>query len=264
MTRQGPLSGLRIVVTRERTQAKPWLDKLSELGAEALCLPMVEFAPHDPTALDAALDALPSYDWIAFTSANAVRFVAERCRERGRNPASMNAVSIAAVGNATARLLYQAGVTVTLTASESTGRGLANDLIEHGIVGQRVLLPSARTGRPELRELLAAAGATVDVVPVYATVVPAAPDPELVQALRNGTFDAVVLASPSAARHLRTVLGGVPPANVAVICIGITTAGAARELGYQVAAVAGEPSVGGLIEALLELFNPEEIPRSAR
>jgi uroporphyrinogen III methyltransferase/synthase len=216
---------------------------------------MVEFMPCDPAQLDAALDALPQYDWIAFTSANAVRFVVAHCGERGLHSSRLSAVQVAAVGDATARSLREAGISVTLTASEATGRGLADELVARGVAGQRVLLPSARAGRPELRELLMAAGAIVEVVPVYDTVAPARPDPALVQALRDGTVDAIVLASPSAARNLHRALGGTPAANVAVVCIGATTAGAARERGYQVTAVAREPSIGGLTDTLVELYS---------
>lgn len=257
MSAPGQLGGLRVVITRERAQAAPWLDKLSNLGAEALSLPMVEFVSCDPAPLDAALDALPQYDWVGFTSANAVRFVAARCRERGQQPACLHVARIAAVGEATAQALREAGVSVTLTAAKATGRGLAEELIAGGITGQRVWLPSARAARPELLNLLRAAGAIVEATPVYDTVAPANPDPHLLRALRAGAVDVVVLASPSAARNLQAALGGTPAASVQVVCIGATTADTARELGYRVAMVARVPSATGVAEALIVLVNAQ-------
>lgn len=260
MSAPGPLGGLRVVITRERAQAEPWLNTLSELGMEALSLPMLEFVACEPAALDAALDAFTSYDWIVFTSANAVRFVTARCRMLGLHPARLGEVQIAAVGGATAESLRAAGVGVTLTASGATGRGLAAELIARGVAGQRVWLPSARAARPELRNLLRAAGAIVEVTPVYDTVAPTAPDPHLLRALRSGAVDVVVLASPSAARNLRAALGGTPAVSVQVVCIGATTADTARELGYRVAMVARVPSATGLTEALIALCNAHGTP----
>lgn len=252
MIRGEPLRGTRVIVTRTAEQSEPWLRRLTELGAVAYCLPMIEIVPCDPEALDTELDRFDSYDWVVFTSTNAVHHTLERCRQRGESPAAELArVSVAAVGTVTSRALHMAGIAVSLTPADQSARGVAQALGEAGIAGKRVLLPCSRSARSELPRLLTAAGARVIVVPVYDTIAPTAPDARLLAALREGAVDVLTLASPSAARNLFAALEGSPSAGVAVVCIGETTANAARELGYSVAAVAASPSIDGLVSALM-------------
>ena len=247
-----PLAGMKIVVTRTPEQAEPWLRRLKALGAEARNLPMIELAACAPDALDAALDRIATYDWLAFTSANAVRFTVRRIRERGESPRALVATTqVAALGDATREALTAADVPTVVVGDKADGHGLADALFRQGKRGKRVLVPAARIGRPELVERLRAAGASVDVVAVYDTLAPRAPDSELLDALRAGTFDVVVLASPSAARNLWNELDGALHERVRVVCIGPTTMSAAQEQGYRVAATAAEPSIDGLVGALL-------------
>jgi uroporphyrinogen III methyltransferase/synthase len=139
-----------------------------------------------------------------------------------------------------------------LLGDAAHGHGLAKALFRKGMRGKRVLAPAARIGRVELVDKLRAAGAVVDVVPVYDTRAPRDPDPLLLDALRTGTVDVVALASPSAAGNLWNALGGPPHDRVHIACIGPTTAAAASELGFRVDLVAATPSLEGLVEALLQ------------
>ncbi|MCA9774211.1 MAG: uroporphyrinogen-III C-methyltransferase, partial [Myxococcales bacterium] len=76
-----PLFGRRVVVTRAREQASGFALRLAELGAEPIEFPTIDIrAPESWEELDAALDAVATYDWLVFTSANGVRFTLERLR----------------------------------------------------------------------------------------------------------------------------------------------------------------------------------------
>ena len=64
-----------MVVTRATEQAHELAHSLEALGADVLLLPTVSFAAvEDSQSLDAALRGLAEFDWILFTSQNAVRF----------------------------------------------------------------------------------------------------------------------------------------------------------------------------------------------
>ena len=74
-----PLFGKKIVVTRSREQAGELVDMLESLGAEPIEAPMIRVeAPDDYGPLDKAAAEAGTYDWIVFTSANAVDFFMRR------------------------------------------------------------------------------------------------------------------------------------------------------------------------------------------
>lgn len=250
MADAGPLAGRTVVVTRARAQAGDLSEALRRLGAVVLEAPVVELAdPPDWGPCDAAVAALATYDWIAFTSANAVdRFLARGARV-GRDIASaLAAVRVgeapgprtAAIGAATARRLAARGIPVALTADSSRAEGLFTALERLGAArpGRRVLIPRALEARETLPESLRAAGAAVDVVPVY-RVVPAEFDAAPIAAvLREGRVDVVTFLSGSAARvfvdALRAAGGEAPPlARVRAVVIGPVTAAVVRDLGFE-------------------------------
>jgi uroporphyrinogen III methyltransferase/synthase len=84
-----PLFGRRIIVTRSREQAGELIEMLEERGAVAITAPTIRIAPpHDDAPLREACANVSSFDWIVFTSANAVdRFMAEllTLRDSGRS-----------------------------------------------------------------------------------------------------------------------------------------------------------------------------------
>jgi uroporphyrinogen-III synthase len=111
----GPLAGKRIVITRAPEQAGELVSALESLGAHVFLLPTVSFAPPQNFAeLDAALERLTDFDWILFTSQNAVRFFCRRWTETGREPAALGSLRgrVAAVGAATAQVIAAEGMRV--------------------------------------------------------------------------------------------------------------------------------------------------------
>jgi uroporphyrinogen-III synthase len=267
-----PLAGRRVVVTRPRPQAPALAARLSALGAEPILFPTIAIAPlDDTTALDAALRRLPEFDWVVFTSANAVDMASRRLSALGlegalgRGPARM-----AAIGPATARALEALGAAVTALPDEYVAEALPDTL--GAVAGQRVLLPQAELARDVLAAELARRGALVEALPAYRTL-PPAPDPAGLAALRQGV-DALTFTSTSAVvNFVRLVSGGDryvepaeqprsvpagPPlpslAGVAVACIGPITAQAARAAGLPVSVVPAAYTLDGLVDALAGHF----------
>ncbi len=246
-----PLRGLRVGVTRSRSQAGQLVDRLRREGAEPVELPVLEFLPPASWApLDEALRALGSFDGVLFTSTNAVERTLERAR-RVAPEAPWADVLVAVTGAATAEALREGGVRVDLVPDRYLSEGLLEALIARtpgGLAGTRWLLPRARDAREILPEGLRAAGAEVLVVEVYRAAPPGDPEP-LRRRLEDGV-DVVTFASGSSVRHLLDAVGSLPE-DVAVASIGPVTSKACRDAGLRVAVEATEARIDALVDALV-------------
>ncbi len=233
-----PLGGRRIVLTRPEAEARGLADRMAALGAEVIVVPAIQIAFADPALLDAALADLARYDWVIFTSRNAVEATFRRA---GR----LAGPKIAAVGPGTAAALHERGTSVDLVPREATAEALADAIGE--CRGARVLFPRADIARRALPDGLRRRGAVVDEVVAYHTRPDSSPRPDL-----RGV-DAVTFASSSAVRGFLDQ-GPVPPGAV-VVCIGPTTARTARERGLEVARVAEDHGEDGLVAAVVAALN---------
>ena len=233
-----PLFGRRVVVTRARTQASSLVEKLRALGAETIELPTIEIAaaPDGGAALRAATPA--SYDWVVFTSVNAVGRTFAGLRDaRAFGPAQ-----VAAVGPGTAGALAARGVVADLVPASA----VAEALVEAFPAGAgRVLLPQAAAARPVLADGLRAKGWSVDVVEAYRTVPARPPDDALAAAAKA---DAIAFTSSSTVTSWLALGATIPPV---VACIGPVTAATAATHGVPVTVVATEHTVDGLVDALV-------------
>jgi len=245
------LAGRTVVVTRAREQAAAFVALLEAHGARVVTFPTIVTRPADPGEVDAAIAGLEAYDWIVFSSANAVRFFLDRLAAIGGSlPGTLR---VAAVGRATAGRLGERGVRVDAVPEEFVGVHLAAAMGE--IRGQRVLLPRADIGRAETVEAFAAAGAAVDVLTVYHTM-PATPDPAGLAALAQGV-DAVTFTSASTFTNLLLLLGDRAPqllAGVTIASIGPVTSAAIRAAGYPVHVEAVEHTTTALATHLASHF----------
>ena len=242
-----PLFGRRIIVTRAREQASGLVERLHELGAATVELPVIEIGePADGGAnLRDAARRVGDYDWVAFTSANAViRFFAA-LGEVGSDTRALAGARVAAIGPGTADALAGAGVRADLVPE----RFVAESLLDAFPPGPgRVLLPRAAVARDALPAGLAERGWSVDVVEAYRTVL-GRPAAEALGAA--ATAHAVTFTSSSTVTNYLAVAGDLPvPAVVA--CIGPITAQTARAAGLTVDVVAAEHTIEGLVTALVD------------
>jgi uroporphyrinogen-III synthase len=278
-----PLAGARVLITRSPERSLPLVAALRIAGADALLLPLIDFerAP-DQHSLDVACDALAAgaFDWLAVTSATTVQVLAAKAAERGQALADWipAATRIAAVGAATRMLLERQGLAVALMPDEDQSAAGLLSVWPGG--GGRVLLPQADIASPRLAEGLSAAGYSVTAVTAYRTVdYPAAAERRLAVPAEDGTgevhpasyvvltpataaaelaagrIDAVIAASPSAARRLHELF---PLAGCRVVAIGRPTAEQASALGMPVAATAAEPTPAGLVAAVAAALQATE------
>jgi uroporphyrinogen-III synthase len=250
------LRGVRVLVTRAPKDAAPLRERLERLGAEVVELPSIAIAPpEDDGPLAAVLADFDSYDWIVFTSRNAVEAVFG-CLHGIR----LGSPRIAAVGPSTQAALEDRGLRVSCIPAEATASSLLTALVDQGISDKRVLLPTGDLARPELRDGLRGAGAQVDEVIAYRTIQPLEIRREALDDLRRGRIDVIALTSPSALHNLAAMLGASVPClqYVRLACIGPTTAAAVRELHLEPATVAAEHTIDGLTAAIASLYAKEK------
>ena len=169
-----PLQDRRILVTRRSEQSRSLVDALSALGATVVEVPLIaQEPPEDGSPLDRALGRLASYEWLAFTSANAVDAVADRLDQLGgKLPARLR---LASVGPATAHAIAErfTGRGVDLQpVSRYRAEGLVEAFRALDLAGQHVLLPVSDRARDTLAAGLRAQGARVETVIAYRTVTP--------------------------------------------------------------------------------------------
>ena len=277
-----PLAGKRILVTRAPAQASGLAEELSKLGAIPILIPTIEIVPPASfRALDAALTSLHTFDWLLFTSANAVRAFDRRSHVLGIAPKPRR---IAVVGPATARAVEAIGLKADLIPPIYTAESLVQALAPEAC-NLRVLLlrpedpilnhPDS-AGAPSIAVLsdgwdvksqtdplwttLTAYGATVTVAPAYANRIPAESLAALTHLFSSPANypDAVTFTSASTARHLAALLGAANltlPDAVVRASIGPVTSQALRELGLPPHHEAAEAIIPALAAALAAHFN---------
>jgi uroporphyrinogen III methyltransferase/synthase len=248
-----PLFGRRVLVTRARSQASNLAAALEAHGAETVQAPAIAIVTvEDPGPLDEALGRLSSYDWVAFTSANAVRGIWERVEAAGLDARSFGASKLAAVGPTTARSLLEVGLRPDLIPDRYDAESVVEEFRARGITPARVLFPRSSIGRETLAEGLREMGAQVDEVTAYETQVPENSAQNALRAYEDG-IDITTFTSSSSVMNLVSLLGGdvSPVNNTLVACIGPVTADMARANGIDVSLVAGEQSIEALVQAIV-------------
>lgn len=239
------LRGRRVAVTRPVEGAETLIGRLEAEGARVIVTPLIRIAPvRDQRAIGRAARNAERYDWIVFTSANAVNLFSG-----ARAGALPSTVSIGVVGAATAAAVAAMGARVDLIPEPNNAEALAKALATRPIAGRRILWPRAVHARKGFARRLRAAGAEVDEIAVYRTE----PDPAGARDLRarveRHAVDVITFASPSAVNSY-AASGPVDVGGARVVVIGPVTANAARRVGLAVHARAAEPGVEGLIAAI--------------
>jgi uroporphyrinogen III methyltransferase/synthase len=240
-----PLFGQRIVVTRDRRQAADLAEPLEELGAEVIAQPVIEIRPPaDAGPLDRAIACLDTYDWLIFTSANAVRAFVERLPDIR----SLRA-KICAIGPATQAAIEALHIKVDRMPKEYVAESLLEALAADDLAGKRVLLPRAAVARDLVPVELTRRGARVDIVEAYCTIIPedaAARAREIFA--RKPTW--ITFTSSSTVKNFVAIAGRDVLNGVKIASIGPITSATAREIGLTVDVEADPHTIPGLVAAI--------------
>jgi uroporphyrinogen III methyltransferase/synthase len=262
-----PLAGLRVVVTRSSRQAGGLAAAFVAAGARVETLPLLEVVPPaDPAPLRRAASELASYDWLVFTSANAVAAFLSLAA----TPWPPR-VQVAAVGSATAAALRAQGVAPQLVAAAAAAPGPgeqganAGDINTAGAAGllellalrlrsgEKVLLPQAADARPVLAPGLAAAGAETVAVVAYDKRLPAAAAARAAELFAAMPLGWVTFTSPRIVRHFAALFAEEWPrrrGELAAASIGGVTSAELRRHGVEPTAQAAHPADAALVEAV--------------
>jgi uroporphyrinogen III methyltransferase / synthase len=254
------LYGWRVLVPRTKDQAGAMSERLRVHGAIPEEVPTIAVEPpRSPAQMERAVKGLVDgrYQWVVFTSVNAVKAVWEKFAEFGLDARAFSGVKIACVGTATAAKVREFGINPELVPDSSEGIDMSSDgLLDifppHDDIldpVDRVLLPRADIATETLAAGLRDRGWEIDDVTAYRTVRAAPPPAPIREAIKTGGFDAVCFTSSSTVRNL-VGIAGKPHTRTLVACIGPKTAETAKEFGLRVDVQPELAQVPALVDAL--------------
>lgn len=253
---RAPLTGVRVVVTRAEHQAESFAAAFEAAGAAVEILPLLEIVPPaDPRPLERAATELALYDWLVFTSANAVD--AFLPLTGGAIP---NRLKIAVVGPATAEALRAYEIEPHLEARRADAEGLVADLAPHVGRRRRILLPQAADARPALADGLSRAGAEAVAVVAYDKRLPPEAPHRAAELFSPPPIGWVTFTSPRIVRHFAEIFGTAwerRRGELLAASIGPVTSAELRNQGVEPAAEATRPGYEGLVVAVAERIRPE-------
>ncbi|HMK21865.1 MAG TPA: uroporphyrinogen-III synthase [Terriglobales bacterium] len=261
-----PLAGVRVLVGRAPHQAGSLSKELRKLGADVLEIPFIEIRkPRSFRPLDAALRSLGGYDWLILTSMNGVEAMWERMAKLGITKRALKHLKIAAIGPATRKAIEKRGVAVEVVPEEYIAESVVKSLRKQ--VGEkRVLLVRARVARDVIPRELRRAGADVEVVEAYETVIPRSSRKRLQSALKSPERrpDVITFTSSSTAKNFVELLGQRRTSKqrptslqgAILASIGPVTSATLRELHLGVDVEARQYTIPGLISAIIASTRP--------
>ncbi|MGH9163179.1 MAG: uroporphyrinogen-III C-methyltransferase [Vicinamibacteraceae bacterium] len=261
-----PLFGRRIVVTRAREQAGELVERLEELGAQAIEAPTIRIEPTaDSAPLERACAEASTYDWIVFTSVNGVEHFMRRFLGSGRDIRALKGPKLCAVGPSTADRLARYFLRVEVVPAEDRSSAIVRAMGgRDALNGQRVLVPRANIARETLPDELKQAGATVVEVAAYRTVREPPSrhgDPDIYKMLLEKQIDVVTFTSASSVRHFVANVGEDQAADLlsrtAVASIGPVTAEAAQQLDIKTTIMPAIYTIPALVDAIVDWTRSE-------
>jgi uroporphyrinogen III methyltransferase/synthase len=255
-----PLFGRGILVTRAAEQSGAFAELLNAHGARVIECPTIRIVPPvDWSGLDEALASLSGFQWLIFSSVNAVHYFFARLAEKGMDSRALGPVGVCAVGPQTAATLAVHGISADMTPEDYKAEGIVAAFQDMDITGQRILFPRADRAREVIPAGLGALGADVVAPVAYCNVVPDSLPLKVIKALEEGRIHCVTFTSSSTASNLADLVGENRLLRllegVAVAAIGPVTARTCRELGLTVAIEPKEHTLPALTMEIVRYFS---------
>jgi len=214
--------------------------------------------PNDTKPLDEAIERLATYDWLVFTSVNAVNFFFDRLFAVGRDVRDLHHMRTAVVGPATEKRLFDFGIKSDIVPQSYRAESVVKAFGGQDVSGKKILLPRAKKARPVLPAELAKMGAVVDDITVYETQAVADDAHSLITKLKEDAVDLITFTSSSTVKNFYALLPPDPLETmlqgVSIASIGPITADTARDLGFKVDIIAESYTIPGLCEAIQQYY----------
>jgi uroporphyrinogen III methyltransferase/synthase len=250
------LYGIRLLITRTRAQSSYLGGLLQAEGAEVIEIPTIDIhpLPIDQKAKE-RMSRLSEYDWVIFTSANAVSIFMDNLKKVHKNHLDLAGIQIACVGESTAKTLLPYGVKADLVPPDYKQEGLVKAFQKIPMKGKKVLFARAQKGRNLLIDFLNKKGVSVDFWPLYENKIPPGTKERLFNLFKNeGGVDILIFASSSSVDNF---FGLFSPAErrkwlskMPVAVIGPVTAASAKKWSARVAVMPKKYTMPDLIKAL--------------
>lgn len=248
-----------ILITRSYEQSSSEIDFLKSNGAEVMPLPVIKLVPYyDSAKIEDALDRFIEFDYLIFTSINAVKFFAGFIERSEYKPDFRN-TKVVAVGEKTKDYCESKQINVDHIPDRSTSMGIIDLLKNDNLGGKNILIPCSVISRTELKEELEYNRATVEMVPVYDNVLPDYDDvKEYVDYLKKNRPDIFIFTSPSnftnylellKIEHAKEYFEGTVVAS-----IGTTTKDIIEQKGIKVKIVPNKFDVISTVNELIDYF----------
>jgi uroporphyrinogen III methyltransferase/synthase len=255
-----PLCGRKIIVTRAAEQAGQFSAILALCGATVLECPTIRLVePESWQLLDLAIRELAGYDWLIFTSGNAVRFFFQRLETLGKDARALAGCKVCAVGPKTAEAFVSYGIKPDLVPADYKAEGVVDEFSGLDLHGKKILFPRADKAREIIPRELKRMGAHVDSPVAYRNIFPERLPPEALFELEKRSVDCITFTSSSTVQNLAAMLGEDMLVDllkgVAVASIGPITSKSCRELGLKVDVEPDKHTLEALAEALEAHFS---------
>jgi uroporphyrinogen III methyltransferase/synthase len=260
-----PLAQRTVVITRARSQADEFARELEQYGARVIACPTIEIQELDDyQRLDEAISHLYGYDWLILTSVNAANYFFKRFTTLGHDASSLDELKVCVIGDATADRLGELHIHVDLVPNDFKAEAVFSALERfiggtEAFAGLNILLPRASVARDFLPKALEAAGARVDVVPVYRTALPQNLERGRVAAMLSGSADCIAFTSASTVKNLAQLFDtqdlGPALSGITIACLGDITAQTAADFGLKVEIQPKQATTPLLARAIADYFD---------
>jgi len=248
-----PLFGKKIVVTRTRKQASKISKKLGRLGASVIEFPTIEISPvSDMTPLENAINNIKKYQWLFFTSQNGVEIFFDQLYKTGKDVRALGSCKIAVIGPATGDELLKYGIKPDVVPEKYVAESLVQAMDGFDLKDKKVLLPCAEEARPVLAEGLENLGANVERIHTYTTKIPEGLPEDKLDEIAGA--DIITFASSSTVKNFFSIVESV---KGDIASIGPVTSKAVLEKGHDVTIEAGEYTIDGIVDAIVDHYRGE-------
>ena len=245
-----PLFGKRIVVTRTRSQSSKLSKILTSLGAKAIEFPTIEIQkPEGASPLRNSLSNIEKYNWIIFTSQNAINIFFEELFKSGKDSRALRDAKIAVIGRASGDELKQYGLVPDIIPEKFVAESLLEEFEKQNLSNQKILIPCSADARMTLKDGLTKMGADVDRIDIYSAAKPSYDETRL-KSVKDA--DLITFTSSSTAANFFSIC---PKTDAAIASIGPVTTDTIIKHGFKPAITAEEYTIEGLVEAIVKFYS---------
>lgn len=238
-----PYKNKTVLITRSKEQSADFIELLQNNSLEIVLLPLIEFQPINTSILKSLFNNRLSFNWIVFTSHNAVNYFFKTI-----SPTIIKGIKIAVVGKKTAESLSNFGVKTDFIPSDFTAETLGNEIPV--LSNEKVFIPHSALSTNNLEEQLNNKNALVETLAIYDNQLVSYSPVELSKIL-DKPIDIVTFTSGSCVKAY--INNNINLPNAKIICIGSSTAKVAVENNLEVAAIPNEFTIEGMVEEIKKL-----------